>query len=189
MKPESIVKMRKAAKNLKSFMDLEIGMIQIKDISIHRTTVKQCVEIGGEELVKNSEENHKLIKKMYTEGESITVIAKRSGYKESSILAILRRAGLRKKVKVDYSGYLDTWIKMREEGKTLDEMHEATGAPVYVINESLIKAGYRKNTAHCVYNEEWPSENIHYAEVKPLVLEKVAAGGKVYEDITKLFGY
>ncbi len=140
-------------------------------------------------MVKNSEESHKLIKKMYTEGESLTAIAKRSGYKESSIKAILRRAGLRKRVKADYSKYLDTWIKMREEGKTLDEMHEITGAPVYAINECLIKAGYRKNTAHCVYDEERPPENIRYAEVKPLVFEKVAAGGKIYEDVTKLFGY
>ena len=140
-------------------------------------------------MVKNSEESHKLIKKMYTEGKNIPAIAQRSGYKESSIKAILRRAGLRKRVKADYSKYLDIWIKMREEGKTLDEIHEATGAPVYAINECLIKAGYRKNTAHCVYDEERPPVNIRYAEVKPLVIEKVAAGGKIYEDITKLFGY
>lgn len=140
-------------------------------------------------MIKNSEESHKLIKKMYTEGKNIPAIAQSSGYKESSIKAILRRAGLRKRVKADYSKYLDTWIKMREEGKTLDEMHEITGVPVYAINECMIKAGYRKNTSHCVYDGELPAENIRYAEVKPLVLEKVAAGGKIYEDVTKLFGY
>ncbi len=140
-------------------------------------------------MSNSRKESHDLIKTLYREGKSLTEISKRSGYKESSIKAILRRAGLRKRVKADYSGYLDTWIKMREEGKTLDEMHEATGVPVYAINECLIKAGYRKNTAHCVYDEERPSENIRYAEVKPLVFEKVAAGGKIYEDITKLFGY
>lgn len=140
-------------------------------------------------MVKKREENHTLIKKMYTEGESLTAIAERTGYKEPSIKAILRKAGLRKRTKTDYSGYLNTWIKMREEGKTLDEMHEATGAPVYIINERLIKAGHRKNTAHCVYDKECLPENACYAEEKPLVFEKVTAGGKAYEDVTKLFGY
>lgn len=140
-------------------------------------------------MANRNKESHDLIKNLYLEGESLTAIAQRSGYKESSIKAILRRAGLRKRVKADYSKYLDTWIKMREEGKTLDEMHEATGVPVYAINECLIKAGYRKNTSHCVYDGELPPENIRYAEVKPLVFEKMAVGGKIYEDVTKLFGY
>lgn len=126
------------------------------------------------------------IYEMYEAGKTISEIAEKTGYKESSVRIYINKAGYNKKKFFD--DCIKEILKMRSEGKSLREISQKTGLSESTISKRLCKLGYHQYTKRGVEEsrEEYDLSKLTYAiKTKPKIYP-IISDGKRYIDITEV---
>lgn len=135
---------------------------------------------------RKTEENLNKIRQLYESGKTIPEIAAETGYKESSVNALLCKTGIcRKTRRIDQ--YIPTMIAMRKNGASIKEIAEEVGFNEAYISQALCKAGCRKVEKNRAPVETSIDENnLVYADNTKRIT-RVVFYGKRYLDVTAFY--
>lgn len=126
------------------------------------------------------------IYEMYEAGKTISEIAEKTGYKESSVRIYINKAGYNRKIYFD--DMVENILKMRKEGKPLREIARETGLSESTISNRLCKLGYHQYTKRGVEEsrEEYELSKLTYAKKEKPRIYTVFCQNKKYFDITEV---
>ena len=126
-------------------------------------------------------ERLKIVYEMYSEGITITEIAKELGLGVSTVSGYIKELGI-KRIPKDYEEEI---LKLLEEGKGNFQICKELGITSDKVTKVRKKHGI--GSRYYVCEEDLIDENTQYAkDYSKVKLEKIIINGKVYEDITPI---
>ena len=166
-----------------------------KELGISSFTVESILSNGGRVKGKRAYINTEKVKKLYLEGNSINKICELVNTKSANVIRILRNENILPTQREIYD--------MHVSGMTNDEIAVKTGFsargiqrivfcekkkfdPVYQAKEQKKKNEYEERLRQIDEEEERVKSLI--PKKKPIVFKRVKENGKVYADVSALYG-